>query len=43
MRSGKSAEIKAEWLIVGDGRIMENANIGVRDGWIVEVSTGAEG
>lgn len=40
MRSGKSAEIKAGCLIVGDGRIMENANIGVRDGWIVEVSTG---
>ena len=40
MKSGKSAEIKAGCLIVGDGRVVENANIGVRDGWIVEVSTG---
>ncbi|MFC1804009.1 amidohydrolase family protein, partial [Thermoproteota archaeon] len=36
---GKSVELKVGKLIVGNGNVLENANIGIIDGKISEVST----
>ena len=40
MKTGKSVEIKAGLLLVGDGTAIQNPNIGITDGVITEVSTG---
>ena len=39
MVTGKSLELRVGKLIIGDGRTLENANIGIEKGFIKEVST----
>ncbi|MCW4049007.1 MAG: amidohydrolase family protein [Candidatus Bathyarchaeota archaeon] len=38
MLTGKNVELKAGVLLIGDGRLLENANIGIKEGVIHEVS-----
>jgi imidazolonepropionase-like amidohydrolase len=43
MRTGGSLSLSVGKLIIGDGRTPENADVGIKDGEIVEVTTGRLG